>query len=91
MKRFGPGRIGCALPNVVHFENTKSAKLHLVFFSFLGLHPVRPLQPQKLKKSAAFAADFEFICDPGRIRTPNPQSRNLIFYPVELLGHYYYS
>ena len=24
--------------------------------------------------------------DPGRIRTPNPQSRNLIFYPVELLG-----
>ncbi len=25
--------------------------------------------------------------DPGRIRTPNPQSRNLIFYPVELLGH----
>ncbi len=26
------------------------------------------------------------IRDPGRIRTPNPQSRNLIFYPVELLG-----
>jgi hypothetical protein len=25
--------------------------------------------------------------DPGRIRTPNPQSRNLIFYPVELRGH----
>ncbi len=22
--------------------------------------------------------------DPGRIRTPNPQSRNLIFYPIEL-------
>ena len=28
-----------------------------------------------------------FLCDPERIRTPNPQSRNLIFYPVELLGH----
>ena len=26
--------------------------------------------------------------DPGRIRTPNPQSRNLIFYPVELLGQW---
>ena len=26
------------------------------------------------------------IGDPGRIRTPNPQSRNLIFYPVELRG-----
>ncbi len=24
------------------------------------------------------------ICDLRRIRTPNPQSRNLIFYPVEL-------
>ncbi len=27
-----------------------------------------------------------FIRDRGRIRTPNPQSRNLIFYPVELRG-----
>ena len=27
--------------------------------------------------------------DPGRIRTPNPQSRNLIFYPVELLSQYF--
>ena len=27
------------------------------------------------------------ICDPGGVRTPNPQSRNLIFYPVELQGH----
>ena len=26
------------------------------------------------------------ICDLRRIRTPNPQSRNLIFYPVELWG-----
>lgn len=26
------------------------------------------------------------LSDPERIRTPNPQSRNLIFYPVELRG-----
>jgi hypothetical protein len=26
-------------------------------------------------------------CDHGRIRTLNPQSRNLIFYPVELRSH----
>jgi hypothetical protein len=31
---------------------------------------------------------LEIICDPEGIRTPNRQSRNLIFYPVELLGHY---
>ena len=29
-------------------------------------------------------AGFLFICDREGIRTPNPQSRNLIFYPVEL-------
>ena len=29
-----------------------------------------------------------FICDRGGIQTPNPQSRNLIFYSVELRGHY---
>ena len=28
-----------------------------------------------------------FICDLGRVRTCNPQSRNLIFYPVELRSH----
>ena len=28
------------------------------------------------------------ISDPGRIRTSNRQSRNLIFYPVELLGRF---
>lgn len=27
---------------------------------------------------------FWFFCDREGIRTPNPQSRNLIFYPVEL-------
>ena len=31
---------------------------------------------------------FGITSDPGRIRTPNPQSRNLIFYPVELLGRH---
>jgi hypothetical protein len=28
-----------------------------------------------------------FISDREGIRTPNPQSRNLIFYPVELHSH----
>ena len=27
------------------------------------------------------------MCDREGIRTPNPQSRNLIFYPVELRSH----
>ena len=27
-------------------------------------------------------------CDHGRVRTCNPQSRNLIFYPVELRSQY---
>ena len=30
--------------------------------------------------------DLRSSSDPGRIRTLNPQSRNLIFYPVELPG-----
>ncbi len=29
-----------------------------------------------------------FQSDPGGVRTPNPQSRNLIFYPVELRGQF---
>ena len=32
-----------------------------------------------------------FIRDPERIRTSNRQSRNLIFYPVELLGRFCYT
>jgi hypothetical protein len=27
------------------------------------------------------------MCDREGIRTPNPQSRNLIFYPIELRSH----
>ena len=32
--------------------------------------------------------DDYVICDRGRIRTLNPRSRNPIFYPVELHGHF---
>src|SRR5690606_18424367 len=32
--------------------------------------------------------DLDVFSDRGGIRTPNPQSRNLIFYPVELRSHY---
>ena len=28
------------------------------------------------------------VCEGERIRTPNQQSRNLLFYPVELLPHF---
>lgn len=30
------------------------------------------------------------FCDRGGVRTPNPQSRNLIFYPVELRSQFIY-
>ena len=38
------------------------------------------------KEKSPIARAIELFRDPGRIRTPNPQSRNLIFYPVELRG-----
>ena len=38
------------------------------------------------KEKSPTAHAIELFRDPGRIRTPNPQSRNLIFYPVELRG-----
>ncbi len=37
----------------------------------------------KIKKGKTIIS-FAFLCDREGIRTPNPQSRNLIFYPVEL-------
>ena len=48
---------------------------------------------KRLKKACSTALENQGIqrkyskkmfCAPGRIRTPNPQSRNLIFYPIEL-------
>ena len=38
------------------------------------------------KGKSPIASATGLFRDPGRIRTPNPQSRNLIFYPVELRG-----
>jgi hypothetical protein len=40
-----------------------------------------------LKQAWRFFLIALFIRDLERIRTSNPQSRNLIFYPVELRGH----
>ena len=40
----------------------------------MGIHKKNSLK-------GALSADY---CDHGRIRTLNPQSRNLIFYPIEL-------
>lgn len=41
-----------------------------------------------LKQAWTFLLMFLFIRDLGGVRTPNPQSRNLIFYPVELRGRF---
>ena len=62
------GRISCADPTKLRFENSTNKKT--------------------LKQAWRFFLIALFIRDPEGIRTPNRQSRNLIFYPVELLGHY---
>ncbi len=41
-----------------------------------------------LKRAWTFFWLFVFIRDREGIRTPNPQSRNLIFYPVELRSRF---
>lgn len=42
---------------------------------------------KRIKKPFQFILKrFLLKSDRGRFRTPNPQSRNLIFYPVELRG-----
>ncbi len=54
-----------------------------------NIHQKTPLKiiPTKKRSSLLGVFLFELLsCDRGRIRTPNPQSRNLIFYPVELRG-----
>ena len=40
----------------------------------------------EVKKNVFFITNNSKKSDPEGIRTPNRQSRNLIFYPVELLG-----
>ncbi len=42
-------------------------------------------------KLGHFKLGLRLICDREGIRTPNPQSRNLIFYPVELRSHFVFS
>ena len=41
-----------------------------------------------LIKNLQLRCRFSFISDPDRIQTCNPQSRNLIFYSVELRGQF---
>ncbi len=40
------------------------------------------------QKKPPFAKRPFLLGDPGETRTPNPQSRNLIFYPIELRNHF---
>ncbi len=51
----------------------------------LGFSTGKSLEKQKAFTRKAFAKS---ISDPGGIRTPNQQSRNLPFYPVELQSQY---
>ena len=44
------------------------------------------IKNEKPFKTWCFKGFLLINCDPEGIRTPNRQSRNLIFYPVELLG-----
>ena len=53
--------------------NEKTSKIDVVGNS-------REEKPQNTNKNVK-------KCDHGRVRTCNPQSRNLIFYPVELRSH----
>ena len=58
------------------------SSIYSFFFGFQFLNKFK-FQP---KKKVCNFADFSFLSDPGRIQTCNPQSRNLIFYSVELRG-----
>ena len=51
-----------------------------------------PLNFQTIKKPVKYTLCrlFKLYSDRGGVRTPNPQSRNLIFYPVELRGRLIY-
>ena len=69
-------------------------------WTFLTQKGLTPSSPAKLrfenkevqKKCSSELGHFFctslFIRDLGGVRTPNPQSRNLIFYPVELRGQF---
>ena len=74
-------RIEYPLDSVVVMKSHKSS-IYSFFFGFQFLNKFK-FQP---KKKVCNSADFSFLSDPGRIQTCNPQSRNLIFYSVELRG-----
>lgn len=41
------------------------------------------------KKAKLDKTNLALKSTPGRVRTPNPQGRNLVLYPVELRAHTY--
>ncbi len=75
-------------------ENNNNVKMLKQASTYKGIHYVHPSKlrfenknnVKMLKQAWTFLLMFLFIRDLGGIRTPNPQSRNLIFYPVELRG-----
>ena len=86
------------------FENSANKKNTQARLLYIIRKRISCADPQKLRfenstnkkkrssKLGVFFLIVLFIRDPERIRTSNRQSRNLIFYPVELLGqkHLYY-
>ena len=62
--------------------------LTLARWLFLIPHFLKQAWEDGIKKAYNFRCRLCACSDRGRIRTPNPQSRNLIFYPVELRGLY---
>lgn len=73
-------------PFVLRIPNT-NANFILKFLTFFT-HPIMRLASQLgcIKKAKHCVLSFCILSDPGGTQTPNPQSRNLIFYSIELRG-----
>jgi hypothetical protein len=71
----------------------------LILQTSKGASSLRSLIPQssalkiknpllQIQASLILQTGLLFIRDRGGVRTPNPQSRNLIFYPIELRSRF---
>ena len=66
-------------------DQVRTPKVNAIF----GSIPILSKEISSIKKRRTNSCESILrFGDPEGIRTPNRQSRNLIFYPVELLGHY---
>jgi hypothetical protein len=90
--------VDCGYVLEIRYENAQ-ASLDVIHEGIACGHPSELLpiaigiekqitQEKYSSKLGYFSWVICFIRDRGGIRTPNPQSRNLIFYPVELRSHF---